>query len=239
MMAQSKAKASFGFSVNGGMGGAIANGNPYKNYESFLDTNSKTSSAIHFNKGIYAWYTYSLGKKSDIQVGVGYQQTGFARKQTDLTFKNYTYPGIATGRIEDFSNTQKGITYNYRFHYLQIPIILNTYLGRSGDFKWVYQLSSGITPQVLLKHQLVANCNPGFSIEGKDQFKLDSSGFDAKRLAVSLQIGIYIAYRESKDKIYFFQPMVGIYPSSVSTANNSAFPFFVSLNVGVMFSNID
>ena len=239
LFAQSKSSMSFGFGVNGGIGMAAHNSDVYKNYETFLDTNSSTASALHFNKGVHAWLTYSLGKKADFQIGFGYQQTRFSRKQTNLAFNNYTYPEIATGRIEDLSNTQKEITYNYRFHYLQIPLMINTYLGRSGDFKWVYQFSAGITPQVLLKHQLVANCNPGFSIEGEDQFKLDSSGFDAKRIAVSMQIGLNIEYRESKNKVYFLQPIIGVYPISVSSSSNAAYPFFMGINLGMLFSNID
>ena len=234
VLAQSKSKTSFGFGVNGGVGSAIIGGNTYQNY---MDT-TKSKSTMHFNKGIHAWALVSLGKKSDLQVGLGFQQMGFARKQSGLTFKNHTYPGIGVGFIEDLSNTEKEITYNYRLNYLQIPLQLNTYLGRSGDFKWVYQFSAGITPQILLKHNMVANTNPGFSIDGESQFKIDSSGFTANRIAVNMQVGLTIEYRESKNKLYFIQPLIGIYPAPVTAAPRAAFPIFASLSVGVLFSSL-
>ena len=232
--AQNKSKKSFGIGVNLGLGSAFVSGNTYQNY---MDT-TKSNSSHHYNKGIHAWALYSLGKKSDLQIGLGFQQMGFARKQSNLTFKNFTYPGIGIGKIEDLSNTQKEITYNYRFNYLQIPLQINTYLGRSRDFKWVYQFSGGITPQILLNHRLVANTNPGFTIEGEDQFKIDSSGFDARRFAINMQVGLTIEYRESKNKVYFIQPMLGIHPIGVSANPRVAYPVFASLAVGVLFANL-
>jgi hypothetical protein len=111
-------------------------------------------------------------------------------------------------------------------------------LGRSRDFKWVYQFSGGITPQILLKHRLVANTNPGFTIEGENQFKIDSSGFDARRFAINIQVGLTIEYRESKNKVYFIQPMLGINPIGVSAIPRLAYPVFASLAVGVLFANL-
>lgn len=234
IFAQNKSKKSFGVGVNFGLGSAFVSGKTYQNY---MDT-TKSSASYHFNKGIHAWALYSLGKKSDLQIGLGFQQMGFARKQSNLTFKNFTYPGIGIGKIEDLSNTQKEITYNYRFNYLQIPLQINTYLGRSRDFKWVYQFSAGIMPQILLKHRLVANTNPGFTIEEEDQFKIDSSGFEARRFAVNMQVGLTIEYRESKNKVYFIQPMLGVHPIGVSANPRVAYPVFASLAVGVLFANL-
>ncbi|MDP3929264.1 MAG: outer membrane beta-barrel protein [Bacteroidota bacterium] len=234
VQAQSKSKNSYGVGVNAGIGSAFISGNSYQNY---MDT-TKSESTLHFNKGIHVWALLSMGKKSDIQIGLGFQQMGFARKQTGLKFFNKTYPGIGVGFIEDNSNSEKEITYNYRLNYLQVPIQVNTYLGRSGDFKWVYQFSAGITPQLLLKHNMVANCNPGFSIDGETQFKIDSSGFEARRFAMNMQLGLTIEYRESKNKVYFIQPMLGFYPLPISAAPRAAFPVFASLSVGVLFSSL-
>lgn len=232
--AQSKSKNSFGLAVNGGLGYAFILGDSYQKY---MDT-TKSENSFHFNKGVHAFALISLGKKSDLQVGVGFQQIGFARKQSGLTFKNYTYPGIGIGRIEDLSNTTKEITYNYRFNYLHLPLQLNTYVGRSGDFKWVYQFSAGITPQILLNHSLVANTNPGFTIDGEDQFKIDSTGFNARRFAFNAQVGFTIEYRESKNKVYFIQPLLGIYPIGVTKHSRAAYPVFASVAVGVLFSSL-
>ncbi len=231
--AQSKSQLSYGISIHGAGAWAITNGTDYNNY---VDT-VKSSTTAHLNKGLHIWLNYSLGKKNDLQIGLGYVQTGFSRKQEDLNFSNYTFPGIGTGRIEDLSNTPKGITYNYRFNYLQVPIILNTYLGRSRDFKWVSNFSAGITPQFLLKHQLQANCIPGYSIEGESKFKLDSSGFTGNFFALSVQVGMNIEYKANKNKVYFFQPLIGFNPLSISKSPNTATPIFVGLNLGMKFSS--
>jgi hypothetical protein len=230
---QSKSNIEYGASISLGVGSAITNSASYKQYS---DTVLSKSHA-HFNKGIHAWVNYSLGKKADLQLGIGYQQIGFSRIQENLTFKNYTYPGIGTGRIEDLSNTDKGIVYNYKFNYLQFPLMINSYLGRSGDFKWVYNFTAGITPQVLIKHRMVANCIPGYSIEGENQFKFDSTGFDARPISANIQVGLKIEYRETKSKVYFIQPLIGIYPMSVTKSTNTAIPYFFSLNLGMLFSS--
>lgn len=235
LFAQSKDKFEFGASVSLGTGGAILTSEAYKQYTDTM----KCANGMHLNKGVNIWFDVLLSKKTDLQMGLGFQQIGFARTQTGLTFKNYTYPGIGTGRIEDLSNTVKEITYNYRFSYLQFPLILNTNIGRSGNFKWISHFSVGITPQILMKHQLVAICNPGFSIEGKSQFKLDSSGFDGRILSLSIHAGFNFEYRAAKNKIYFFQPMLGFYPLSVSKTSNAAYPIFAGINVGVLLSNFE
>lgn len=230
--AQSKTNLSYGAGVSAGVGSAIIQSDAYKNY---MDT-TKSSGGFHFNKGATVWLSYSLGKHADLQFGAGYQQTGFTREQSGLTFKNYTYPGIGTGTVMDQSNTKKGISYDYRFHYLQLPVLYNAYLFRSADFKWFTHFTAGITPQILLNHQLVAKTIPGYSIEGKDRFVIDSTGFSARTLAVSLQVGMLMEYRETKHKAYFIQPVIGIYPISVSKSGNAALPYFIQVNVGMLFS---
>ncbi len=234
-VAQSKDKFEFGASVSLGMGGAVLPTDAYKQY---VDT-MKCNANMHYNKGLNLWVDLLVAKKTDLQMGIGFQQVGFARTQTNLKYMNYTYPGIGTGRIEDLSNSNKEITYNYRFSYIQLPFILNTNIGRSGNFKWVSQFSVGITPQILVKHQIVADCNPGYSIEGKSQFKIDSTGFDARLLTLNIHAGFNFEYRAAKNKIYFIQPMIGFYPLSVSKSNNAAYPFYAGLNVGVMLTSFE
>lgn len=233
IIAQSKTDFSYGLSVNLGYGLAVTNNEDYQKYTDTINSNSTR----HFNKGAHVWFNYSLGKKYDLQIGLGFQQIGFARKQTNLNFKNYTYPGIGTGRIEDLSNAEKEITYNYRFNYIEVPLILNTYLGRSNDFKWIYHFTAGITPQILVNHKLVANCNPGFSINGEDQFKFDSTGFSGRLFAMNLQIGMLIENKVSKNKTYFIQPIIGYYPLSITSNANTANPFYFSVNLGIKLAS--
>jgi hypothetical protein len=55
---------------------------------------------------------------------------------------------------------------------------------------------------------------------------------------MNMQLGLTIEYRESKNKVYFIQPMLGFYPLPISAAPRAAFPVFASLSVGVLFSSL-
>ncbi|MBC7382918.1 MAG: outer membrane beta-barrel protein [Bacteroidia bacterium] len=228
---QNKSTLSVGFSLAPVFGGAI---NRSDNYDHYIDS-VKSTQGLRATIGAHIWANYALLKTVDVQIGLGYMETGFSRRQTGLNFGNPTYPGIATGRIEDNSNTKKAITYNYKFQYIQVPILFNFYLKRSGNFKWIYSFTAGITTNVLVKHQIQANMDPGYSIEGKTTYKIDSTGFDARRIAVNLLVGAKIEYRNNKKSVYFIQPAVGIYPISVSSAPNKSHPWFVMFNVGMLY----
>lgn len=228
---QSKTKSAWVGSLQVGYGSAITPNNSYKN---FMDTmQSKTNGVLV--KGIHVNYLYSLSRKTDIMVGLGYNEAAFGRKQTGLNFDNYTYPGMGTGQIEDLSNIEKGIQYTYRYSYLQVPVQIVFNVARSRDFKWTYSIVPGGAAQILLNHQLVANLD-GFSIEGEDRFTFDSTGFEARRIAFNLQLGYRLAHKEENGEAYYIQPMIGIYPLSVSDANNKAFPWFACVQAGWYFN---
>ncbi|MDP1726671.1 MAG: outer membrane beta-barrel protein [Bacteroidota bacterium] len=230
--AQSKVIFTGGFSIAPTVESAFNNGDAYTIYRDSV----KSTQGARLTLGIHAWVNYSIKKNLDIQAGIGYLEAGFSRKQSGLIFHQSTYPGIGSGKILDATNTQRDITYNYRFQYIQLPVMLNTYVKRSGDFKWVFNFSAGLVANILLKHQIQANLNPGFTIEGQKSFKIDSTGFDARLFALNLIIGSKIEYKADKNKIYFIQPLLGYYPLSVSGGDIRSNPWYFTINVGIMYS---
>lgn len=230
--AQSKVIFTGGFSIAPTIESAINNGDAYTIYRDSV----KSTQGVRLTLGFHAWVNYSIKKNLDIQAGIGYLEAGFSRKQTGLSFHQSTYPGIGSGKILDATNTQRDITYNYRFQYIQLPVMLNTYVKRSGDFKWVFNFSAGLVANILLKHQIQANLNPGFTIEGQKSFKIDSTGFDARLFALNLLIGSKIEYKADKNKIYFIQPLLGFYPLSVSGGDITSNPWYFTINAGVMYN---
>ncbi len=230
--AQSKVILTGGFSIAPTVESAMNNGDAYTIYRDSV----KSTEGVRLTLGFHAWINYSIKKNLDVQAGIGYLEAGFSRKQKSLSLNQPTFPGIGSGKILDATNTQRDITYNYRFQYLQLPVMLNTYVNRSGDFKWVFNFSAGLVANILLKHQIQANLNPGFTIDSKNSFNIDSTGFNARLFAMNLLIGSKIEYKADKNKIYFIQPLLGYYPISVSGGDISSNPWYFTINAGIMYN---
>ncbi len=226
---QNKTLLTAGFSVSPGFGSAYLNDDVFKSY---MDSVHSSQSA-RFMAGAHVWINYSLKKDLDMQIGLGYQDMGFARKQENLKVLDPTYPGLGVGIIQDKSSTSKGITYNYHFHYLQIPLLFNFYLNRSGDFKWVYSFSAGLATNILISQNIQADLS-GFTIDSKKTMKLDSTGFDGRRVSTTLMIGAKFEFKSDKTKSYFIQPIFGFNPISASS-NIQTNPWYVVVNAGVLF----
>ncbi len=231
--AQSKSKFGFVGSVNIGYGSAFISD---EKYQQFMDTmQSKTNSVL--TKSVNGWFMYSFSKKVDLLFGIGYQEAAFGRRQSNLNFKNYTYPGIGIGKIEDLSNLERGIQYTYRFSYLNLPFQMMLNTGRSSDYKWTFSFVPGAALNVLMNHKMIANLDDGFTIDLKDKFTLDSTGFKARPIAINFSAGFRFQKKDEDGKSYFLQPMAMIYPLSVTSADLKAVPWSISLQFGAIFSS--
>jgi hypothetical protein len=232
LKAQSKSKSGFAGSINVGYGSAIISD---EKYQQFMDTmQSKTNGVL--TKSVNGWFMYSFSKKVDLLFGIGYQEATFGRRQSNLNFNNYTYPGIGIGKIEDLSNIERGIQYTYRFSYLNIPFQMMLNTGRSSDYKWTFSFVPGTAINILVNHKMIANLNDGFSIDQKDIFTFDSTGFKARTIAVNFSAGFRFQKKDEDGKSYFLQPMAMIYPLSVTSADLKAVPWSISLQFGAIFS---
>jgi len=233
--AQSNSEYSFGVSIAPTASVSIISG---KSWTDYVDS-SNSNQIIKTNFQIHAWVNKALGKELDLQVGLGYANIGFQRAQKSLRFKDYTYPGIATGIVEDFSNTEKRLDYKYQFQYLQIPILLNMQVGRSRDFKYRYSFSTGLTLNTLIKHKLVAETISGYYIDGSEKFVLESTGFNPRQFSLQVQLGMKADFKIDKKTRGFVQPLLVFYPISISSGERKINPFLLMVNLGINYSFLE
>ena len=184
---------------------------------------------------------YKLNKDVDFQCGFGYIVLGHQRTLSNLQFHSNTFPGIGTGLgngiIIDKTNIERNINLNYRYHYLQVPLIINYHLNfRTLTQKVKIALSGGIGLNVLLKHDINAVLSTGFKIDEKSSFSLDSTGYSASVFTANLMLGTMVDYNYSKQIKFVFQPMLGYYPLSVTNKDLAAKPWFVNFNLGVIYT---
>ena len=184
---------------------------------------------------------YKLSRDLDFQFGLGYIVLGHQRTLANLKYKDVTFPGIGSGlgngKIIDNTNGERSINLNYRYHYLQVPLILNYHLNfRSLTPKVKIALSGGIGLNVLLKHDINAVLSTGFKIDEKSSFSLDSTGYSASIFTPNLMLGTMVDYNYSKQIKFVLQPMLGYYPLSVTNKDLAAKPWFVNFNLGVIYT---
>ncbi len=179
------------------------------------------------------WFNYSLAQKWDIQTGLGYMDIGFQRLQNDIKFEDYLYPGVGSGRLLEKTNVSPGITHDYHYQYLHIPVLFNYHIGRSGDYKFNFSLTGGMALDVLLKHKMTANLD--FAIDGQNKYKMDSTGYDGRILALNIIFGGRIDYKIDKNLTLMIQPVIGFYPISVSSSPISVYPYYFSVNTGLVY----
>jgi len=184
---------------------------------------------------------YQLNKNINLQCGLAYLVLGHQRKLNDLKYLDATFPGIGSGLgnglIIDNTNVERNINLNYRYHYLHVPVLLNYNLefkGLSPNIK--VSLSGGVGFNVLLKHDINAVLSKGFKIDEKSSFSLDSTGYTANVLTTNVMLGTLVDYNYSKNIKFVFQPMLGFFPFSVSNKDLEARPWFVNLNLGLIYT---
>lgn len=246
LSAQSNTKLSIGFSIMPTFTGSINTSssdalisNTSQTYSKYTDSiSSKETYRITY--GASVWVVYALNKNIDIQTGLSYVDVGFQRQLKDLKHGNLTYPGIGTGigngMIIDNSYSQKNIDLNYRYQYLQIPILANFDVKHTRDLKFEFDMNAGIGLNFLLNHELQAKMVDTYRIEGKSEYNLDSTGYSARKFAFNVMVGGTMKYKYEKNIYLFAQPIIGFYPLSVSGGDISSYPYYCSVNLGVIYS---
>ncbi len=240
---RTKTKLTYGFSlnptltysINSSTSTNLYSGNKLQTIEEFVDSVSDYET-YKLSLGATVWANYMLGQKWTIQVGLGYSEVGFVREQMGIKYKDNLFPGIGTnGRVEDNTNIVKNAYYHFKYQYLTVPVLFNYYAKRSDNFKWAYYLSGGVGMNVLLKHQMKAKLD-NFYVDGENVFKLDSTGYEGAPFTVNLFVGGRFEYKIDKQLSAFVQPMLTIFPMSVSKTEVKVHPVGVQLNIGVAYS---
>lgn len=238
---QSRNKLSAGISVSpiitsaftGSSSGSVASGLGNATFKQVADSFSRDET-YRFSYGAHAWINYMINSKWTLQTGLGFSDIGFRRIQDNPKFNQKIHPGIGRGIIEDLTDNSKRIEYNYRYQYLQVPIIFNYYLKQNADYKWIYEASAGIGLNVLLNHKITADLH-GFSVDNQESFDIDSTGYEGSALGMNFFLGFKAEYRYEKKMNLFIQPLIGIFPFSVSNTEMRVWPYFIAVNFGINY----
>ena len=193
--AQSQDESFFSLTLAGGITGASTTSNSneiavYANSQTFKQYNDSVQkfNTPRFNFGATIWYNHFLADKLFLQTGIGYMDMGYRREQNNLQLGDFTYPGLATGKIIEKTNVTRNINYDYRFHYLNIPLFLNYSIYKSKNLKTNIAIAGGVNTNFLLKHNLVARLD-NFKLDDKETFTFDSTGYDARTFSIQLSVG--------------------------------------------------
>ncbi len=225
---QSKSKWSIGASINPTFC------NSYNTPSSNSSLKSITQESYRFNIVCPSiWFNLSLGQKWAVQTGLGYSDVGSQNIQSDIKLNDNIYPGIGSGKLLELTNVSRNITYDYRYQYLNVPLLFNYHVGRSGDYKFNFSLTGGVALNVLLKHQMTANLD--FDLDGKNKFNFDSTGYNGRALALNIILGARVDYKIDKTLTLMVQPVLGYYPISVSSSAISVYPYYFSVNTGLVY----
>jgi hypothetical protein len=118
-------------------------------------------------------------------------------------------------------------------------MLLNMQVGRSKDFKYRYSFSTGLTLNTLIKHKLIAETISGYYIDGNERFVLDSTGFNARRFSLQVQLGMKADFKIDKKTRGFVQPLLAFYPISISSGDRKINPLLLIINFGINYSFLE
>jgi hypothetical protein len=173
-----------------------------------------------------------------LQAGIGYADVGFMRTQKNIQYRDYMYPGIGTGpnggRLLERSNSEKHIEYNYRFQYIQIPILFNYQFRNKRDLFFSFSATAGLSINVLADHRITANLI-NFSVEGESRYSFDSTGYNARVLGANLLLGGRLDYKFDKQFSVMVQPFFAVAPVAITGDPASVYPVWYGVNVGVLY----
>jgi hypothetical protein len=241
--AQSLDDSYYSITVGGGLTGAsvssssnlIYDARPQvdiKSYKEFADAIKKNQST-RLNFSAHAWYNKTLGFNWTLQAGIGYVDMGFRYEQNKLKDGDYINNGVGEGRILDKSNVEKNLNYDYRFHYIDIPVWFNYELFKSKNYKTIYQFTAGFAANILVKHQLTARLD-NFTIDGKDKFQVNNTGLDPRAFNMQINAGFKVIHKLDKETTVIVQPMYSMHPVSVTNSNLSVNPYSIILHAGLI-----
>ena len=71
---------------------------------------------------------------------------------------------------------------------------------KSKDYKTMYQFTGGVAANVLIKHQLTARLD-NFSIDGKEKFQINNTGYEARAFTMQLNLGFKVIHKLDKEKV--------------------------------------
>jgi len=241
-LSQSYIKYAIGASVSGSLSQCMQSGsttsttNGVQSWERYLDSTS-SNNGTQKSLGINIWGQMLFGRKWILQGGLGYFQTGFTRVQDNIQYLDLLYPGIGQGKLMEKSGGSgtKSILYDYQFRYIQIPMLIHYEVFHSRDYTIRTYLTAGVTPGILIQHHINATLI-NFVVEGKDSYSIDSSGYNARSITLSTQLGAKVEYKYDKKTLLYAMPIIGINPISITSGSADIYPYYLQLQLGVTYA---
>lgn len=203
-------------------------------YARYADSvNDKYASRISYSGGI--GFRYGMNKNIDIVTGIQYTDIGFASKLRNIQYAQIIFPGLgnALGIVMDKTNLSKNADLNYRFQYIQIPIILSKKVGSSRDFNWEWDVFGGIAANVLLKHDLQVKLLDNYNVEGKNVFQFDSTGYKARAFTWNVMAGFTAFYKYTNTVRVYASPYLSFYPMSITGNEIQVKTFQGGIQIGI------
>lgn len=240
-IAQSEDESSFAITIGGGFTSASHQSSSQKqfafnqnqiSYQQFSDT-INNGLTPRLNLSVHVWYNKFISNKWNLQVGLGYLESGFRRRQEDLKLNDITHPGIGNGQINDFTNNRKDVNYDYRFHYINLPVLVNYDILKTADLKTNVQFSAGISFDLLVYHNMVARLK-NFTVDEKETFRIKETFHQPRTFSFQLNTGFKIEHKADKNTTLVFQPMFGYFPISTTSGEMKVNPYYFMLHAGII-----
>jgi hypothetical protein len=163
-------------------------------YTQLVDSVNQTD-GFKTSATIGAGFIYVVNENLSVQTGLRYNNIGFSRKLNDLQFKDKIYPGV--GAVTEITTQEKTAIFNYRFHYLSIPLLAQYRINTRKKDKLVFFITVGTGFDFFMSDDISIKLD-GFAINAKSKFKSDSTGFTHKPFNNFLIGGGRMEYRISE-----------------------------------------
>lgn len=179
---------------------------------------------------------FSTYSRVYFSIGAGYRNTGYRRHFEGLKFRDSIQ---YMGSIDVLSdNGSKDITFNYRYHYIDIPCLLHYSLKKREDQyeDENYFISFGLAPNFLIRDNFRARLF-GFSINEQVEFKGKDIYTVTKPFNLDLLLGGRFQGPIDENWKFCLNPMIHA-PMMSQTTSGSGIDlrtWTVSLNAGLIY----
>lgn len=184
---------------------------------------------VGFSAGLV--FQFNLNKQWKMEVGAGVTQTGFDRKYKNVKYLDQLHPELP--RITDnLQGDPKHIDFYYRYVYMDVPIWFHYKLRPlHRKIQLNYYFTTGIITNILLDDKVLAYTR-GFSMEGKNPWKLNNVQYDSRAFNFTLNVGARVEYKVSPKLRVNATPLLNIPVLTASKGNDH----IRLLGAGVNFS---
>jgi hypothetical protein len=198
----------------------------------------KGGDKIDWGLGIGLTFMYNIKQDIEFQTGISYSQIGFVRSISNLKFLDPIYPGGP--KINDQS-TSRTIFFNYRFNYIQVPVMLNFGIPfKNMNFQYNIYGTTGLQVNYYAGSKIKSQFE-GFTVNGKDKATFDSTGFNMNKINVNASIGFRFEYLMKNKIILSAQPLLSynLIPLTKGDLKMRGTTLIIALGVNYRFQKPD